>query len=205
MFESTKRNVAMISAGAAFTFCLATGAAAGVVPMAHGSNDSPPPAAVALDVVGTPAAPEPQAAPEPPPTTAPPTTAPPATAPPTTAARRGPRPAAAPAPAEPAPTPAEAAPAAPAIPPRANPSSAQVRSAISSLGLPVTPSEAQARQFGDSVCDAFDQGQTFAQVKAAALQAARQASPIGVSSSAVDGAVRAAVNLFCPGHTSKLG
>jgi hypothetical protein len=86
-----------------------------------------------------------------------------------------------------------------------NPSSAQIRSAISSLGLPLVPSESQARQFGDSVCDAFDQGQTFAQVKAGALQAASQIPLIAVSPSAVDAAVRAAVNLFCPGHASKLG
>ncbi|HWC12861.1 MAG TPA: DUF732 domain-containing protein, partial [Acidimicrobiales bacterium] len=80
----------------------------------------------------------------------------------------------------------------------------QVRSAISSLGLPVTPSESQARQFGDSVCDAFDQGQTFAQVKAAAMQAAGQVPLVRVSPAAVDAAVRSAVNLFCPGHAAKL-
>ena len=207
MFESTKRNVAIISAGAAVTFCLATGAAAGVVPMAGRSDDSSRSATVALDMVGAPSAPEPQAPPSTePPTTAPPVTAPPQTAPPATVARRAPRPAA-PAEADPAPAPAAApaAPAAPAIPPRTNPSAAQVRSAIAALGLPITPSEAQGRQFGDSVCDAFDAGQTFAQVKAGALQAASQIPLVTVSPSAVDTAVRAAVNLFCPGHASKLG
>jgi hypothetical protein len=208
VFESTKRNVAMISAGAAVTFCLATGAAAGVVPMAGGTNDSSH-SAVAIDVVA-PAAPEPQAPPaaEAPVVTAPPATAPPVTAPPPPPARRAPRPAAAPAEADAAPVPAApapAAPAAPAIPARTNPSSAQVRGAISSLGLPLTPSESQARQFGDSVCDAFDQGQTFAQVKAGALQAASQIPLITVSPTAVDAAVRSAVSLFCPGHASRLG
>jgi hypothetical protein len=207
VFESTKHNVAMISAGAAVTFCLATGAAAGVLPMAGGANESPNSATVAVDVPPTTAAPEVQAPPSTePPTTAPPPTSPPATTPPTTAARRTPRPAAAPVEAGPAPAAAAPAPpAAPAIPPRTNPSSAQVRAAISSLGLPITPSESQARQFGDSVCDAFDQGQTFAQVKAAALQAASQVPLITVSPSAIDGGVRSAVNLFCPGHASKLG
>ena len=211
MFESTKRNVAMISAGAAVTFCLATGAAAGVLPMAGSSHDSSGSAAGALDMVTTPPAPEAPPSTEAPavtapPATAPPVTAPPVTAPPASAARRA-RPAAPPPEAEAAPAtaPAPAAPAAPAIPPRTNPSSAQVRSAISSLGLPVTPSESQARQFGDSVCDAFDQGQTFAQVKAGALQAASQIPFVSVSPSAVDRAVRSAVQLFCPGHASKLG
>jgi hypothetical protein len=209
VFENTKRNVVMISTGAALTFCLATAAVAGVVPTAVGSEDSPRSATVAIDVVATPAAPEAQAPPSTEaPTTAPPATAPPVTAPPTTAARRASRTAQAPTEAASAPAPtasAPAAPAAPAIPARTNPSSAQVRGAISSLGLPITPSEAQARQFGDSVCDAFDQGQTFAQVKAAALQAASQIPLISVSPSAVDGGVRSAVNLFCPGHASKLG
>jgi hypothetical protein len=213
VFESTKRNVAMISGGAALTFCLATGAVAGVVPTAGSSDDSSHSATIGIDVVATPAAPEAQAPPstEAPtteaPTTAPPATTPPVTAPPTTAARRASRTAEAPTAATSAPAPAAAAPAAPAapaIPPRTNPSSAQVRSAISSLGLPLTPSESQARQFGDSVCDAFDQGQTFAQVKASALQAASQIPFVTVSPSAIDGGVRTAVNLFCPGHASKL-
>ena len=205
MFESTKRNVSLIGAGAALTFCLAGGAAAGVVPMAGSSSDSSRSAAVSVDVVGPAAAPETQAPPStaPPPTTVP-TTAPPATAPPPTATRRAPRTTAAPAQAAPTPAPAPAGTAAPALPPRMNPTSAQVRAAISSLGLPVTPSDAQARQFGDSVCDAFDAGQTFAQVKAGALQAASQIPFVRVSSAAVDSAVRSAVNLFCPGHASKL-
>lgn len=208
MFESTKRNVALISAGAGLTFCLATGAAAGVVPMAGSSSDSSGSTGVAVEVAGAAPAPEPPwPPPTEPPTTVPPTTAGPAPTPPTTVARRAARPAPAPAEAARAPAPAApapTAPAAPALPPRLNPSSAQVRSAISSLGLPVTPSESQARQFGDSVCDAFDQGQTFAQVKSAALQAAGQVSLVRVSPAAVDAAVRSAVNLFCPGHAAKL-
>lgn len=205
MFENTRRNVGMIGAGAALTLCLAGGAAAGVVPKIG-------PAANVSE--SGPAAPEAAVAPvvtEAPPSTTPPTTPPPAPAAPAPAPTtpRATTPKVAPVTEAPAPEEA-AAPAAPPAPtkaPRLTPSSAQVQAAIASLRglIPfVTPTEAQARQFGNAVCDAFDAGQTFAQVKANAAQAASQIPLVSVSSATIDSAVRTAVSLFCPGYSSKL-
>lgn len=133
------------------------------------------------------------------PTTAPrrTTTTPPATTPPTTAA-----PVATTTPTTAAPAPAPK----PTVPARRNPSSAEITSAISSLRsfLPLTPSEAQARQLGTMVCDAFDAGQTYAQVKATALQQVSQIPFVTVTPAAADAILQTAVQLFCPGHASKL-
>jgi len=67
--------------------------------------------------------------------------------------------------------------------------------------LPV--SEAQARQFANQVCSAFDSGQSFSSVKAAALQEARKVPFVIVSAAQVDLAVRTAVQLFCPDYSSQ--
>jgi len=66
-----------------------------------------------------------------------------------------------------------------------------------------SPTEAQARQFGDQVCSAFDQGQSSAQVQATALQAASKVPFVTVSAGDVAFAVHTAVGLFCPGYASK--
>jgi hypothetical protein len=52
------------------------------------------------------------------------------------------------------------------------------------------------------VCTAFDQGQTFAQVKATGLSMVSAYVP--VSAAAADYAVRTAVALYCPAYASKL-
>jgi hypothetical protein len=87
-----------------------------------------------------------------------------------------------------------------------NPSSAQVQAALATMPQSplFKPTEAQGRQFGDQVCTAFDQGQSFAQIKASALQAASRIPLVSISAADIDRAVRTAVNLFCPGYQSRL-
>ena len=100
------------------------------------------------------------------------------------------------------------APVAPSLPARLNPSSAQVMAAIQQLSPSpaLTPTEAQAREFGNQVCTAFDQGQTFAQVQQGVLSALSQVPLLGLSvtPAKVNDAIRGAVQLFCPGHAGKL-
>ncbi len=96
----------------------------------------------------------------------------------------------------------------PALAPRTVPSAAQVQSAIagitSMVQLPlffqITP--ANVAQVGNQVCTSFDQGQTFAQVKATGLSMVSAYVP--VSAAAADYAVRTAVALYCPAYASKL-
>ena len=92
---------------------------------------------------------------------------------------------------------------------RRTPSPAEVQNAISQLKsqvggilLLVSPTPAQIDQAGDQVCTAFDNGQTFAQVKATGLSMIP--ASITVPPATVDWAVRQAVTMYCPGHTSKL-
>jgi hypothetical protein len=71
--------------------------------------------------------------------------------------------------------------------------------------IPLLPSnEAYARQFGDAVCSAFDQGNSAAQVRALVLQAVSQIPLIKVAPADADFAIKTAVQLFCPGYLSKL-
>ncbi len=101
-------------------------------------------------------------------------------------------------------------PAPPAITlaPRTVPSAAQVQSAIAGIsGLVQLPlffqiSPANVADVGNKVCTAFDQGQTFAQVKAVGL--AQVAAYVPVSPAAADYAVRTAVSMYCPAYASKL-
>ncbi|MFN2609111.1 MAG: hypothetical protein ABR511_14660 [Acidimicrobiales bacterium] len=144
------------------------------------------------------------------PAATPPPTAPPATAPPTTARRttvaRAAATSSAPAPAAAAPS-AAAAPAS-SVAPRLNPSSAQVQAAMNALKarnpLYGSLTEAQARQFANQVCSAFDAGQTAAQVQATAQAAASKVPLMAVPAADVRYAVRTAVQLFCPGYLPKL-
>ena len=101
------------------------------------------------------------------------------------------------------------APAAPVKVPRRTPPPAEVQAAISQLKaqvggllLLVSPTPAQIDQAGDQVCTAFDNGQTFAQVKATGLSMIP--ASVTVSPATVDWAVRQAVTMYCPGHASKL-
>jgi hypothetical protein len=203
----------VILAGAAgLNLLLGAAAAAGVMPRAVHTESAASivPAPVTLNL--GPASPAPSEAVSDA-TTVPPETVPPPTLPPTTSPPR----AATVAAAEPDAAPADDAPAvaaafssassAPTVVPRVNPSSAQVQAAIAQLRqriLLFSPTEAQARQFGDQVCTAFDQGQTYAQVKATGMQMVSQVPLITVSSADADFAIRTAVQLFCPGYQSRL-
>ncbi len=210
MFEISRRTQFVLGGIVGLNLLVGAAAAAGVVPRPTPTetvaavSDSVPDAEVTPNVVETPfpeettttAVPETTVPPTTPATTAPRRTATTqATTPPTTAA----------AVATTTPTTAAAAPT-PTVPSRRNPSSAEINGAIASLRglLPLTPSEAQARQLGDMVCDAFDAGQTYAQVKATALQQISQIPFITVTPAAADAIAKTAVQLFCPGHASKL-
>lgn len=154
-----------------------------------------------------------QAAPVPaPPTTAAPATTvakPKVTTPPTT---KAPKVAAAPKAAAPAPTvaPAPTAPVAAVVTKVARrvPTAAEIQAVIARLkkDIPlltfVTVSPAQIDQAGDQVCTAFDNGQTFAQVKATGLSMIP--AQVTVPATTADWAVRQAVTLYCPGHANKL-
>jgi len=139
------------------------------------------------------------------------TTVPPTTSPPTTAARRvAPPTTRAPAPRAAVAAPAEAAaPAAPTLAQRTVPTAAQVQQVINDISqmvqLPllvrITP--AHVAQIGDQICTAFDQGQTFAQVKATGLSMVTKYG-VAVSPAAADYAVRQGVALYCPAYASRL-
>lgn len=146
------------------------------------------------------------------PTTAAPATTvakPKVTTPPTT---KAPKVAAAPKAAAPAPAvtaaPAAPAPAAVTKVARRVPTAAEIQAVITRLkkDIPiltfVTISPAQIDQAGDQVCTAFDNGQTFAQVKATGLSMIP--SSVTVPAATADWAVRQAVALYCPGHANKL-
>ena len=151
-------------------------------------------------------------APAPTPTTAAPATTvakPKVTAPPTT---KTPRVAAAPAAAAPAPA-VTAAPVAPVVAAvtkvaRRVPTAAEVQGVITRIkgDIPilsyVSIAPAQIDQAGDQVCTAFDNGQTFAQIKATGLSMIP--ASIKVPTATADYAVRQAVAMYCPGHANKL-
>jgi hypothetical protein len=64
--------------------------------------------------------------------------------------------------------------------------------------------EAKAREFADDVCTAFDEGHTYAEVKAVGMAKVDNVPFLSVSSSDGDFAIRTAVELVCPGHEPKL-
>jgi hypothetical protein len=154
----------------------------------------------------------PAPAPETPaPTTVPPTTVvkPAVTAPPTT---KAPRAAAAPKPTTPAPV-VTAAPVV-TVPPvvakvaRRVPTPAEIQGVIGELKrrVPllnfVSVPSTKIDEIGNQVCTAFDNNQSFAQVKSTGLSMlpAGVSVPVGTD----DWAVRQAVTLYCPGHANKL-
>jgi hypothetical protein len=91
---------------------------------------------------------------------------------------------------------------------RTTPSASAVSAAISGLRnfvhTPLTPTSAQVAQFGDMVCDAFDNGSTFAHVKSVILDKVQQLPFTTVSAGAADYVVKTAVSLYCPGYKSKV-
>ncbi len=208
MFESTRRVVGVLAGATTVTLTLGVGASTGLVPkLASAGSDSVEAASVTqaapVEVVQE-VVPETTLPPAPPPTAPPTTAAPRVTAPPTT------RPAPKPAPttvATEAPA-GEAAAAAPALAPRRVPSAAEVQQVIAGISsrvrLPlfvqITP--AHVADIGNQICTAFDQGQTFQQVKATGLAMVSQY--VTVSDEAADYAVRQGVALYCPAYASKL-
>jgi hypothetical protein len=68
----------------------------------------------------------------------------------------------------------------------------------------IKPTSAQVAELGDRVCTAFDEGQTFAQVKATGLGMVTQVPKTTVLPGGADWVVRTIVNLYCPGHAPKL-
>ncbi len=92
---------------------------------------------------------------------------------------------------------------------RRTPSAAEVQTVIAELKrqvggllLLISPTPAQIAQAGDQACTAFDNGQTFAQVKVTGLSMIP--TSVTVTPATADWAVRQAVTLYCPGHASKL-
>lgn len=155
--------------------------------------ETPPAAATTETTTPTTAAPATTVA-GPRPTTPPTTKAPAAKAAPTTAGPAAVAPA--------------AAPAVPAKVARRVPTPAEVQGVVARLkkDIPilgfVAVAPAQIDQAGDQVCTAFDNGQTFAQVKATGLSMIP--ASITVPGATADWAVRQAVALYCPGHANKL-
>lgn len=110
-----------------------------------------------------------------------------------------------------APAAAPTAPAAPMAPTpvaRRQPSPAEVQQALDGLeryvDSPFAPSPAQVAEAGDKVCTAFDEGQTFTQVKATARELVAKVPLTTVHPGADDYVVRTMVALYCPGHAPKL-
>ena len=209
MFESVGRSVVLLGGAAGLTFCLGAGVAVGLVPQAGGGSGSSTETVAAAQDVSAPASPDTTAAPAPETPEAATSASPDTTAPATQTARVAESAAVATYEEEPAAEGVVEAPAppAPTTAPRLNPSSAQIQSAIAQIRARIplySPTEAQAREFGNQVCSAFDAGQSGAQVKAQALQATSQVPFVTVSASDVDFAVRTAVQLFCPGYSSQL-
>lgn len=206
MFGETRRVLGMLAGATGMTLVLGVGVGTGLVPKPGGSETATSETAArvvqaaAADIV-------PATVPE----TAVPTVAP-TTGPPTTVARRiapttrapAPKAAAAAAATEAAPAP----PAPPALATRTVPTAAQVQQVIAGIRqrvqLPkffqITP--AHVADIGNQICTAFDQGQTFAQVKATGL--ATVSRYVTVSAEAADYAVRQGVALYCPAYSSKL-
>lgn len=109
------------------------------------------------------------------------------------------------------PPPAPEAPAAPVTTTavaRQQPSAAAVQQALDGLDPYVdsvfSPTAAHVQEAGDKVCTAFDEGQTFAQVKATARELVDRVPMTTVHDGAADYVVRTVVGLYCPAHAPKL-
>ena len=220
MLENSRRNRKLVAGAAGVNLALALAVGAGAV-SGRGHGGDVRAVALAAEPLAGPIARQPgdvvkDVAAAVVPTTLPPvattTVAPrPTAAPPTTAKARPAATstaAALSAPSTASPAPAATAPAAPVKVPRRVPSAAEVDTAIATLPqyvrTPFTPTPAQVAQLGDQVCTAFDQGQTFAQVKTTGLQMVTQVPFTTVLPGGADWVVKTAVALYCPGHSSKL-
>ncbi|HEX3623764.1 MAG TPA: hypothetical protein VHT97_15725 [Acidimicrobiales bacterium] len=220
MMQDTTRSRKVLAGLAGVTLSLGIAVSAGAVPrpgdtdvktVAASSQIEPMPAAARQpgdatpDTTVAPTATTAAPAPTAPATTvakaAPTTKAPVATTKPTTPTTSAPAAAAPAATATPAAT-------APATVPRRVPSAAEVQQAIAALPQYVhsiiTPTPSEVAQLGNQVCSAFDQGQTFAQVKATGLSMVTQVPRTTVMPGGADWVVRTIVGLYCPGYASKL-
>jgi hypothetical protein len=221
---NTSLNRRVLAGVAGVNLALALAVGAGAIPRpGAGGNGTTIAASAKIDELASPAARQPGDVPPPAvaaaaptteatvaPTTAPPTTAVKTTTPTTKATVRttpttkAPATTVAPA----AAAPAAATPAAPAKVARRVPSAAEVNQAIAAMPQYVstifTPTPAQVAQLGDQVCTAFDQGQTFAQVKATGLSMVTQLPLTTVKPGGADQIVKTIVALYCPGYASKL-
>ena len=219
MLENSSRNRRLLGGVAGVNLALALAVSAGAVPRPGDNGDVRAAAVAEVEQVAVNArqpgdamsetsqapAPVASAVAEAAPTTTvakPKVTSPPTTKPPSSASRTA-------QPAAPAAAPAAAVPAAPIKVARRTPSATEVQATIIELKrqvggllLLVSPTPAQIAQAGDQVCTAFDNGQTFAQVKATGLSMIPPT--VTVSPATADWAVRQAVALYCPGHASKL-
>lgn len=72
------------------------------------------------------------------------------------------------------------------------------------LSKPPRPTAAQVDELGDKVCTAFDQGQTYDQVKATGLEMARDNPWVTISDAGADYVVRTGVALYCPDYSTRL-
>jgi len=79
---------------------------------------------------------------------------------------------------------------------------AELKRQIGGLAVLATITPAQIADAGNQICTGFDNGQSFAQVKATGLTMIPPT--IIVKPATVDWAVRQGVALYCPGHGSKL-
>ena len=212
MLQNTTRNRSVLAGVAGVTLALGLAVSAGAVPQL-GDTGGARAEAASSSAVPAPAPRQPgdtTVAAAPPVTSAPTTVAP--AAPPTTKAtpttKAAPKPTVAPTTVAPVAAATPSAPPAPVKVARRVPSAAEVQQAIATLPQYVhsilTPSPAQVAQLGDQVCTAFDQGQTFAQVKATGLQMVTQVPLTTVLPGGADWVVRTVVSLYCPGHASKL-
>lgn len=222
MLQNTARARGVLGGIAGVTLALAIGVGAGAVPRPGDTGAAKTVAASAqiepVSATATARQPGDTAAPATVPSTAAPAaTVAPATAPPTTAAKAATVTTKAPAKSTAATTAttvaaataaATATPAAPVAVPRRVPSAAEVQQAITTLPQYIhtilTPTPAQVAQLGDQVCTAFDQGQTFAQVKATGLSMVTKLPLTTVLPGGADWVVKTTVTLYCPGHLSKL-
>jgi hypothetical protein len=209
MFGQTRRVLGALAGTTAVTLAVGVGVGTGLVPRpnAPGSVTSQPAAAPVVQAVApavVEVTPETTVVTAPPPTAPPTTAAPRVTAPPSTKAATTQAAAVEPAAvAAPAPPPVASGPT-----PRRVPSAAEVQQVIAGISsmvqLPlffqITP--AHVADIGNRICTAFDEGQTFAQVKATGLSMVSRY--VVVSPAAADYAVRQAVALYCPAHGSKL-
>ena len=217
MFSRTERNVGFLAwaAGAVLTLGVAVGASA-VVPQLINSEEEP--AAVTSAQVDAAVGVQPETAAAPAPVAEVPiieeTIVPEVETAVTTAPRKVATPRAdvvtpvveAPAPA-PAPAPVPTVPAR-ILAARTVPSDAQVQSVISTIKSQVpllalvSISPGQVADIGNQVCTAFDQGKSFAEVKAVGL--AQVPAIVTIPAATADYAVRNAVAMYCPGYASKL-